>query len=123
MAIWTGELDREWDAEVIPFPAAIVRRKAARARLVHARRRLLVVVAAVTTIVAVLAGGGPEGSTVGSLPLAPDSVVLRSGETLWDLAERYAPESVDPRAYVDALERLNEIEGVVRAGQRVELPQ
>jgi hypothetical protein len=49
--------------------------------------------------------------------------VLRPGETLWDVAERFAPPGIDRRAYVDAVVELNGVEGSVAAGQRVRLPR
>jgi hypothetical protein len=48
---------------------------------------------------------------------------MRSGQTLWDLAERYAPTSTDPRAYVDQVLELNHLSGVPAAGVRVRLPR
>jgi hypothetical protein len=49
--------------------------------------------------------------------------VVHSGDTLWGIAERYAPDGIDKRAYVDALADLNELSGVPRAGQRIVLPR
>jgi LysM domain len=77
----------------------------------------LVVLAVVTATL--LAGGTAPASRPG----APRAVVVHSGDTLWGIAERYAPDGIDKRAYVDALADLNELSGVPRAGQRIVLPR
>jgi hypothetical protein len=59
-----------------------------------------------------------------SSPSAPKKVVIGPGQTLWAVAELYAPESVDPRAYVDALVEINDLDGVsVQPGDRIRLPR
>jgi hypothetical protein len=79
-------------------------------------------------VVAVVVGGtlaaaGPGGSPLASAEGAPRAVVIRPGQTLWDVAERHAPEGVDLRAYVDALIEINGVETTVGAGQRIRLPR
>lgn len=81
-----------------------------------------VVVVAAAILLASLVAGGPGSTAVASRPGTPASVVLDRGETLWDLAERHAPAEVDPRAYVDALVRLNGLTGPPRAGENIDLP-
>jgi hypothetical protein len=49
--------------------------------------------------------------------------VIRSGDTLWEVAERYAPPSVDPRAYVNAIEDLNGLVGAPEVGTKLKLPR
>jgi Tfp pilus assembly protein FimV len=59
-----------------------------------------------------------------SSPSAPKRVVVRPGQTLWAIAERYAPASVDPRAYVDALVEINDLDHAgVQPGDRIRLPR
>jgi LysM repeat protein len=49
-------------------------------------------------------------------------VTVHSGETLWSIAEKYAPEQ-DPRDYLDQLVSLNNLTaGTVQPGQRIALP-
>lgn len=50
------------------------------------------------------------------------SLVLRPGETLWEIAERRAPDT-DPRAMVHRIMRANNLDGAaVWAGQRIRVP-
>jgi hypothetical protein len=44
-------------------------------------------------------------------PAAPATVTVRSGDTLWSIAGRVAPNR-DPRAEVDTLQRVNHLTGV-----------
>ena len=110
-------------AQVVEFPVRIARARAAAARRRLAVRRGLVallVVATTSGIVWASAAGRPAVSSRGD---APASVVVRPGETLWGIAERWAPEGTDLRAYVDALARENGVAGgVLEAGARVVLP-
>jgi hypothetical protein len=42
---------------------------------------------------------------------------------VWDIAERYAPPSIDPRAYMDEILQLNHLRTVPAAGVRIRLPR
>lgn len=123
MAVRSEDLVAGRGAEVVSFPVARARRRAARARLVRARRRLALLCVGLIVIGGVILGGGVGGDAVASRPGAPRSVVLGPGQTLWELAERYAPQGVDPRAYVDALEQLNGLESAPQAGMALRLPR
>ena len=112
------------DADVYMFPIAAVRaRNARRQQVVFMRRRLAVAALLVGVVTLVLAVGGVGNSAPTSAPGAPRHVTLKAGGTLWDLAERFAPVGSDPRAYVDALIELNELEGAPRSGARLKLPR
>lgn len=66
------------------------------------------------TALASRVAGAPEGSF--------QTVTVMAGESLWTVAESIAP-SADPRDVVDALVRLNALDGAgVRAGQRLSVP-
>ena len=123
MALRSEDLVYEHPGHVLRFPRerAVARRR--RQELIEARRRLALVVAVVVVVVGVLLGGGTGGTAVASKQGAPKAVVLQSGETLWDVATEFAPSVVDPRAYVDALEDLNDITGAPRAGMQLQLPR
>jgi hypothetical protein len=123
MALRGEELVYEHPGRVLRFPRerAVARRR--RQNLIEARRRLALVIAAVVVVAGVVLGGGTGGTAVASKQGAPKSVVLQSGETLWEVATEFAPSGVDPRAYVDALEDLNDISGAPRAGMQLHLPR
>jgi LysM domain len=71
-------------------------------------------------VVAILLG---VGTTPASRPGAPRAVVVRAGDTLWEVAARWAPDGIDRRAYVDALIELNDLSGMPVAGQMILLPR
>jgi hypothetical protein len=123
MAVRSEELLYDRPGRVLRFPheRAVARRR--RQELIEARRRLALVVAALVVVVGVLLGGGVGGEAVASQQGAPRAVVLQPGETLWDVAAEYSPSGIDPRAYVDALEDLNDITGAPRAGLKILLPR
>jgi hypothetical protein len=131
MAVRCEELNRRalWDGpaaerrNVAPFPTHRVRARAAAHHRAEIRRRRAAAVALPLLVVAFIVATGPGGTSVASRPEAPRAVVLGAGETIWDLAERFAPESVDPRAYVDAVLDLNGLSGAPPAGQQIRLPE
>lgn len=91
-------------------------------RSTYVRRRLAVLGAGALLVVSGIVATGPSGRAVASRPDAPSSVVVGPGTTLWSLAGRYAPDGIDPRAYVDALAALNDLRGAPQIGQRLRLP-
>jgi hypothetical protein len=118
MALRREELQTRGDATVYSFPTARVR---ARAKAQVRRRRAGLAVVALSVIAMTLMGGGAAPASKSS---APRAVVVRPGQTLWDLADRYAPEGVDPRAYVDTVIQINHLEGgPPAAGERIRLPK
>ncbi|MEA2509769.1 MAG: hypothetical protein QOG21_1851 [Actinomycetota bacterium] len=108
---------------VLPFPMATIRRRAAaRRRAMVLRRAGVTSTLAATCILALMGSGG--GTAQASHPSsAPRAVVMRSGQTVWDLAHRYAPASTDPRAYVDRVLALNHLSSPPAAGVRLRLPR
>jgi hypothetical protein len=126
MAVRQEELGYEGyqaPGRILRFPADRAAARVRRQRMVAARRRLAFVVMGLVVMVAVIVGGGTGGSAVASRSGAPRTIVLQPGETLWGVAAEYAPEGVDPRAYVDALEELNHLKGATPAGMELELPR
>jgi nucleoid-associated protein YgaU len=58
------------------------------------------------------------------LPVPYRSVVVRPGDTLWALADRYGPPTVDPRVWIDRVERANGLRGaLLRPGQVLVIPE
>jgi len=109
-------------ATVYQFPTQAVRTRVARQRALKVRRRLAALCGSVLFMGLFLAGGAGPGRAVASRADAPRAVVLGPGDTLWGVAERFAPPSVDPRAYVDVLIELNDLSGAPVAGARLKLP-
>lgn len=90
-----------------------------------ARRRCgprhLVAAAAMTLAVIGALGWLGHGRSA-QLPVETAVVQVGAGETLWDVAQRVAPES-DPRAVVERIRQLNGIEGsAVQPGQQLWVP-
>lgn len=109
------------EAIVYRFPTHIMRRREAR-RAVTARRRLALGLVTVALAAGFLVAGGPEGSATASKAGAPEAVTVKAGDTLWGIAARFAPESVDPRAYIAALGSLNSLAGPIHPGMHLKLP-
>ena len=60
---------------------------------------------------------------LGGTAPAYTTVVVQPGDSLWSIAASHYPGD-DPRERVDAIERLNGLDGpVIRAGETLELPQ
>ena len=111
MALRQEELVGPGGAAIYRFPTTAVRRRAARARVAQRRRRALaaLIVAGSTTVL--LFATGPSGVAPAATGSTPKRVVVQAGDTLWELAGRYAPEGIDTRAWVDAVVELNGLEG------------
>ena len=118
MALRREALEFQRDAVVYTFPTARAR---ARAKAQVRRRRAGLAIVAVSVVGLSLMGGGTAPASRSS---APRAVVVEPGQTLWDLADRYAPEGMDLRAYVDAVVGLNDLDGRAPfAGERLRLPK
>ncbi|MFT4220546.1 MAG: LysM peptidoglycan-binding domain-containing protein [Microbacterium sp.] len=98
-----------------------------RLRLTARGRRVLAVLAALPAAIALflgmMAGGAAlASSSAGLSPASFETVRVASGDSLWSIATEIAP-SADPRDVVDALVRLNSIEGgVIVPGQELAIP-
>jgi hypothetical protein len=67
--------------------------------------------------------GGPAVSTDQTHHAAQHTVVVRGGETLWDIASRIAP-GEDPRVVIGDIVDLNNLSdaGSIRLGQKLFVP-
>jgi Tfp pilus assembly protein FimV len=82
----------------------------------------VLVLALAALVVGVARASAPTAPAGGAPAARPGVTVVRSGETLWDIAVRTAP-AADPRATVAAIEARNGLNGsAVRPGPRLELP-
>jgi Tfp pilus assembly protein FimV len=113
----------------ITAPAAAVPATvpATRLRLTVRGRRVLVAAAAlpasIALAIAILSGGAALASRdSGALSGSFTTVTVSAGDSLWSIAETVAPDS-DPRDVVDAIVRLNALDGVtISAGERLAIP-
>jgi hypothetical protein len=88
-----------------------------------ARRRAAAAAVVVVMSVTLLFAGGPSSVSTAGGRNTPRAIVVQPGQTLWSLAERYAGDGIDPRAYVDAILALNGLDGPPQAGARIRLPR
>jgi hypothetical protein len=122
MAVRREDL-KQTPGRVIRFPAERAAARLRRQRLIEGRRRLAMLTAGITLLVGVILGPDFGGTAVASKPGSPRTVVLQAGDSLWSVATEYAPDGVDPRAYVQTLEELNGLHGAARAGMQLTLPR
>jgi Tfp pilus assembly protein FimV len=132
MAIRVEELQVEpaVGARVYAFPARETQGRTARTRAAArarrraiARRRAALGATVVVIATTMLFAGGPGAVSTASSRHVPKAITIQPGETLWSVAGRYAPESVDPRAYVDAILALNHLSAPPPAGASIRLPR
>jgi nucleoid-associated protein YgaU len=127
VAIRQDELFETGEAQVVAFPTARARARAARRarhdRMMARRRRTVGALTVAGILFAGIFATGPVGSSSATTGKATRRVVVHQGDTLWSLAERFAPEGVDPRAYVDEIVALNGLEGGLAEGARIRLPK
>ncbi len=98
-----------------------------RLRLTARGRRVLAGVAALPAAIAltaaILSGGAALAARDGGAPEGTfEHITVMPGESLWSIAEQIAPQA-DPRDVVDALVRLNALDGAtLTAGQQIAIP-
>ncbi|CAA9379856.1 MAG: hypothetical protein AVDCRST_MAG21-1447 [uncultured Nocardioidaceae bacterium] len=92
-------------------------------RLTRRGRLVVFLTLVAATLATVTLVGGPALSSDQAHHSVSRTVVVASGETLWDIAKRVAP-AEDPRAVVDDIVALNHLRdgGVIRTGQPLEVP-
>ncbi len=98
-----------------------------RLRLTVRGRRVLAAIAAlpaaIAIAIAVVSGGAALATRDAGAPAGSfATVTVAHGDSLWSIAEEVAPQA-DPRDVVDAIVRLNALDGVtVQAGQSLAIP-
>ncbi len=105
----------------ITAPRATRLRPTARGRRILAALAALPAVIALT--IAVIRGGSALASRDDGAPTgAFTTLTVSAGDSLWSIAEQVAP-GADPRDVVDAIVRLNALDGVtLSAGQQLAIP-
>ncbi|WP_409331439.1 LysM peptidoglycan-binding domain-containing protein [Trujillonella humicola] len=84
---------------------------------------MLTALAVAASALALLVLSAVLGSGSGLELAGGSSVVVAPGDTVWSIAAAVADPGEDVRAVVDAIERLNDLEGaVVVPGQVLEVP-
>lgn len=128
MALRQEDLDSTggWGAVVYRFPteraeAAQIRAGIRRRQAARRRHRAGLAAVALAVVGLTIFGGGQE-ATAPAAPQGKQIATVQPGDTLWDIAERHAPEGMDPRAYVDFLVRANDIGAVLQPGMKLRLP-
>ena len=103
------------------FPAPGRVPQSRRRMLVRRRRTLAVSAAAVLAVAAVVMS--TASTAPAPAPQAPRTLVLKPGDSLWGVAERFSPPGADLRAYVHSLIGLNHLQGrTPLPGLRLRLP-
>lgn len=51
-----------------------------------------------------------------------EDITVMCGQTLWGISERYAPDNMDKRQYIDAVKSLNGLGDNLYAGDTITLP-
>ncbi len=111
----------------ISTPVIPTTRTVTRLRLTTRGRRVLATLAALPAVVALSAAVSSGGSALATRDAgAPagsfETITVAPGDTLWSIAEEIAPAS-DPRDVVDAVVRLNALDGVTLvAGESLAIP-
>lgn len=101
--------------------------RSTRLRLTLRGRRVLAALAALPAVLAIsiamVSGGAALASRDGGTdPGSFTTVTVSSGDSLWSIAQDVAPDA-DPRDVVDAIVRLNALDGVtLQAGQSLAIP-
>ena len=96
-----------------------------RLRLTRRGRVVFTALAAIPVIIgaALLAlNGGGAQATNNTVPVPLQIVTVQAGETLWSLAEEFAP-NVDPRDFITNVVAINgEAAAVLQAGAQLAIP-
>ena len=94
-----------------------------RLRLTRRGRIVFTTLAAIPVVIAAMVfalnGGGAIATSDAGQPL--EQIVVLPGETLWQLAEDFAP-NTDPRDFIAEVQSLNAIGGGLQAGQVIDIP-
>jgi len=90
------------------------------ARQASARARALLIISTIAVTLVLLLASAVQAT--GSVA-ATETYRVQSGDTLWAIAVTHGPAGHDPRAVIDAIRRLNHLDGtVIRPGQALEIP-
>ena len=104
-------------------PVALAKPVTRGVRLTRRGRAVLLLVVALVLLVAGSVGRtGSQAATFTETGPALQQTTVQSGETLWSVAQRIAPDN-DPREVIAQIRRINHLQGSsLRAGQQLLLP-
>jgi hypothetical protein len=106
---------------------AFAQARGTRLRLTVRGRRVLATIAALPAVLAIaiamISGGSALATRDSGVPAGSfETITVSHGDSLWSIAEAVAPQA-DPRDVVDAIVRLNALDGVtLQAGQSLAIP-
>lgn len=82
-----------------------------------------IVIALVLLLASSVGASGEPGSTTGDIATASRTYIVRSGDTLWEIAAEVMPDGGDVRDVVGLIRTMNGLErSVIRPGQRLDVP-
>ena len=88
------------------------------------RKKLMVVTIIATFILSIFACGYAVGRDKAENKVWHDNrttqtVIVKSGDTLWDIAEQYKPDNIDIREYIYDVKTLNNISSTIHEGDTI----
>lgn len=88
------------------------------------RKKLMAVAIIVTFILSIFACGYAVGRDKAENKVWHDNrttqtVIIKSGDTLWDIAEQYKPDNIDIREYIYDIKTLNNISSTIHEGDTI----
>jgi hypothetical protein len=121
------EKEQIMSAAVLEFaPRPAVRSAVPAPRLRITRRGRAVLMALIATPLVVIAmvialNGGGAVATGDASTVELEHATVMPGQTMWELAEEYAP-NADPRDFIADVYSLNNLGGSLQAGQDIAIP-
>lgn len=87
-------------------------------------KKIKINVIVITIIVSIFACGYAIGRDKAENKVWHDNrttqtVVVKSGDTLWDIAEQYKPDNIDIREYIYDIKTLNNISSTIHEGDTI----
>lgn len=81
-----------------------------------------VIIIAGLLVVIMLAIVAFSNNTPRQQPVAYHSIEIKSGDTLWDISQRYKPSFISTKEFVRDIKELNNISDKIRSGNFIIIP-